>query len=45
MSIKKNIEYIRSAFPLDQITTIEAFDREIRGLSMLKEFITKLIPE
>ena len=41
----KNVEYIRSIFPLDNITTVEAFDREIRGLEMLKEFYTKLIPE
>lgn len=42
---QKNIDYIKSAFPLDQITTIEAFDREIRGIDMLKEFNSKLIPE
>ena len=42
---QKNIEYIKSAFPLDQLTTVEAFDREIRGIMMLKEFNSKLMTE
>ena len=41
----KAIDYIKSAFPLDLITTIEAFDKEIRGLEMLHIFISKLLPE
>ncbi len=42
---QKNIEYIKSVFPMDQITTIEAFNREIRGLEMLRELNSKLLPE
>ncbi len=42
---QKNIEYIQSTFPLDQLTTIEAFDREIRGLDMLKILNSKLLKE
>ncbi len=33
-----NIDYIKSAFRNDDIISIEAFDREIRGLDMLFEF-------
>ncbi|NPD89264.1 MAG: ArsA family ATPase [Asgard group archaeon] len=34
----RNINYINSAFSNDDIISIEAFDREIRGLDMLFEF-------
>ncbi len=39
----KNIEYIESAFPNNDITVVEAFDQEIRGLDMLSQFRNKII--
>jgi arsenite-transporting ATPase len=39
----KNIKYIESAFPKDDITVVEAFDQEIRGLDMLSQFRDSII--
>ncbi len=39
----KNIEYIESAFPKNDITVVEAFDQEIRGLDMLSQFRDSII--
>ena len=39
----KNIEYIKSAFPNNDITVVEAFDQEIRGLDMLSQFRESII--
>ncbi|MFW9852208.1 MAG: ArsA family ATPase [Candidatus Thorarchaeota archaeon] len=39
----KNIEYIESAFPNNDITVVEAFDQEIRGLDMLSRFRDSII--
>ena len=33
-----NVEYIQTAFPKDDVTTVEAYDKEIRGLKMLRIF-------
>ncbi len=40
---RKNIKYIKSAFPDTIITEIEALDSEIRGLKMLQVFKEKLL--
>lgn len=34
----KNVKYIKSAFRKHEITLVEAFDKEIRGIKGLKEF-------
>lgn len=39
----KNIDYIKSAFPKNDITIVEAFDQEIRGLDMLSKFRNNII--
>ncbi|MEE9409380.1 MAG: ArsA family ATPase [Candidatus Heimdallarchaeota archaeon] len=39
----KNIDYIKSAFQNEDIVVVEAYDREIRGLKMLKQFSESLI--
>ncbi len=39
----KNIDYIKSAFQNEDIVIVEAYDREIRGLKMLKQFSESLI--
>lgn len=39
----KNIEYIHSIFPNDDIVVIEAFDTEIRGLDMLRVFSNRIL--
>ncbi|MCG3216390.1 MAG: TRC40/GET3/ArsA family transport-energizing ATPase [Candidatus Heimdallarchaeota archaeon] len=39
----KNINYIKSAFQNEDIVVVEAYDREIRGLKMLKQFSESLI--
>lgn len=40
---KENLEYIRNLFNKYQITEIEFFDKEIRGLEALKEMGSKLL--
>ena len=39
----KNIDYIKSAFSKNEITSVEAFDREIRGIKMLQQFSEALL--
>ncbi|MCK5409819.1 MAG: hypothetical protein KAJ30_06090, partial [Candidatus Heimdallarchaeota archaeon] len=39
----KNIKYIESVFGEDNLTSVDAFDREIRGIKMLKFFADKLL--
>ncbi|MHA2357652.1 MAG: ArsA family ATPase [Candidatus Heimdallarchaeaceae archaeon] len=38
-----NVEYIKNAFPNDDVSTVEAFDKEIRGLEMLQLFGKSLL--
>ena len=38
----KNIDYIKNVFPGHHISTVEAFDKEIRGIEMLKKFGQKI---
>jgi arsenite-transporting ATPase len=40
---EKNIKYIKSAFPDNIVTEIEALDREIRGIKMLQVLKEKLL--
>ncbi len=39
---EKNIAYIKNVFQKQEVTLVESYDREIRGVSMLQELGTKI---
>ncbi|MBY9001981.1 MAG: TRC40/GET3/ArsA family transport-energizing ATPase [Candidatus Heimdallarchaeota archaeon] len=39
----ENIKYIESVFGINTLTNVEAFDREIRGVAMLKQLVDKML--
>ncbi len=43
MEHMENIKYIESVFGKDNLTSVDAFDREIRGIKMLKFFADNLL--